>query len=78
MCKGVNPTKSNSTGIGVRPWRMTRRVLHAKRPPRKRLRTNGVLENELGLRELATENGKVLFTTSQSPEPQWTLFCLFR
>ena len=39
MCKEVSPTKSNSTGIGVRRWRMTRRVSPAKRPPRKRLRT---------------------------------------
>jgi hypothetical protein len=41
MCKGVTLAKSNSIEIGVRSWRITPGVLHAKRPPRKRLRSNG-------------------------------------
>jgi hypothetical protein len=45
MCKGVNLAKSNSIEIGVRSWRMTPGVLHAKRPPRKRLRSNALIGN---------------------------------
>ncbi len=43
MWKGVNSAESNSTEIRLRPWRMTPGVLHAKRPPRKRLRSNAVI-----------------------------------
>jgi hypothetical protein len=41
MCKGVTLANSNSIEIGIRSWRMTPGVLHAKRPPRKRLRSDG-------------------------------------